>query len=187
MSVTADCWQRNHYGLITASARIFHEEPQTLTRLKAQPDLSASFVEEALRYYSPFSATVRRMTKRAEIAGQTIAAGELVVPLIASANRDERVFENPDTFQIDRNPNQHLGLGFWYSCLFGAHLARFEGKIVVEQMAERYSAVTLTAPKQATIGELGGPKELAVDPDRSVGWFAHFSSRHSLVGCRYDN
>jgi cytochrome P450 len=44
----------------------------------------------------------------------------------------------------------------------GAHLARLEGKIVVEQMAERYSAVTLTAPKQATIGELGGPKELAV-------------------------
>ena len=149
-------------GLITASARIFHEEPQTLTRLKAQPDLSASFVEEALRYYSPFSATVRRTTKRAEIAGQTIAAGELVVPLIASANRDEQVFENPDTFQIDRNPNQHLGLGFGIHVCLGAHLARLEGKIVVEQMAERYSAVTLTAPKQATIGELGGPKELAV-------------------------
>ncbi len=72
------------------------------------------------------------------------------------------MFENPDTFQIDRNPNQHLGLGFGIHVCLGAHLARLEGKIVVEQMAERYSAVTLTAPTQATIGELGGPKELAV-------------------------
>jgi cytochrome P450 len=149
-------------GLITASARIFHELPQTLERLKASPELAPSFVEEALRYYSPFSATVRRTTKRVEIAGQTIAAGELVVPLIASANRDERVFENPDAFQIDRSPNQHLGLGFGIHVCLGAHLARLEGKVVVEQMAERYGSVRLTEPKTASVGELGGPKELMV-------------------------
>lgn len=149
-------------GLITASARIFHEYPQTLARLKSQPELSASFVEEALRYYSPFSATVRRTTKSVEIAGQTIAAGELVVPLIASANRDERVFDAADTFQIDRSPNQHLGLGFGIHVCLGAHLARLEGKIVAEQMAQRFRSVTLTQPKAATVGELGGPKELMV-------------------------
>ena len=96
-------------GLITASARIFHEEPQTLTRLKAQPDLSASF-GRALRYYSPFQPPCDARPN-AEIAGQTIAAGELVVPLIASANRDEQVFKNPDTFKLIAT-NQHLGLGF---------------------------------------------------------------------------
>ena len=149
-------------GLITASARIFHEEPQTLNQLKQRPDLAKSFVEEALRYYSPFSATVRRTTKEVEIAGQHVAAGELVVPLIASANRDERVFEAPDTFRIDRNANQHLGLGFGIHVCLGAHLARLEGKIVVEQMAERYSSVNLANPKTATVGDLGGPKELAV-------------------------
>lgn len=149
-------------GLITASARIFHEEPQTLNQLKQRPDLAKSFVEEALRYYSPFSATVRRTTKEVEIAGQHVAAGELVVPLIASANRDERVFEAPDTFRIDRNPNQHLGLGFGIHVCLGAHLARLEGKIVVEQMAERCSSVNLANPKTATVGDLGGPKELAV-------------------------
>ena len=149
-------------GLITASARIFHEQPETLARLKAQPELASSFVEEALRFYSPFSATVRRTTKSVEIAGQTIAAGELVVPLIASANRDERVFDAADTFQIDRSPNQHLGLGFGIHVCLGAHLARLEGKIVAEQMAERYSSVTLTEPKTATVGELGGPKQLNV-------------------------
>ena len=149
-------------GLITASARIFHEEPQTLGQLKEQPELACSFVEEALRFYSPFSATVRRTSKDVEIAGQRIGAGELVVPLIASANRDERVFEAADTFRIDRNPNQHLGLGFGIHVCLGAHLARLEGKIVVEQMAQRYNSVSLANPQTATVGDLGGPKVLPI-------------------------
>ena len=149
-------------GLITASARIFHEEPQTLGQLKERPELAGSFVEEALRFYSPFSATVRRTSKDVEIAGQRIGAGELVVPLIASANRDERVFEAADTFRIDRNPNQHLGLGFGIHVCLGAHLARLEGKIVVEQMAQRYNSVSLANPQTATVGDLGGPKVLPI-------------------------
>lgn len=149
-------------GLITASARIFHEEPQTLAELKQQPELAGSFVEEALRYYSPFSATVRRTSKEVEIAGQRIGAGELVVPLIASANRDERVFDAADTFRIDRSPNHHLGLGFGIHVCLGAHLARLEGKIVVEQMAQRYNSVSLANPQTATVGDLGGPKELPI-------------------------
>ena len=149
-------------GLITASARIFHEEPQTLGQLKEQPELAGSFVEEALRFYSPFSATVRRTSKDVEIAGQRIGAGELVVPLIASANRDERVFEAADTFRIDRNPNQHLGLGFGIHVCLGAHLARLEGKIVVEQIAQRYNSVSLANPQTATVGDLGGPKVLPI-------------------------
>jgi len=149
-------------GLITASARIFHEEPQTLHQLRQQPDLCDKFVEEALRFYSPFSATVRRTTRDVEVAGKMIPAGELVIPLIASANRDERVFDAPDTFQIDRSPNPHLGLGFGIHFCLGAHLARLEGKIVVEQMAARYQKVSLAHPASATVGELGGPKELPV-------------------------
>ena len=149
-------------GLITASARIFHEQPTTLEQLRQQPQMSATFVEEALRYYSPFSATARRTTKAVELAGQVIPEGELVVPLIASANRDERVFEAPDTFKIDRDPNPHLALGFGIHFCLGAHLARLEGRIVVEQMAKRYSQVALVNAANATVGELGGPKTLAV-------------------------
>ena len=149
-------------GLITASARIFHEEPDTLIQLKQNPQLAKNFVEEALRFYSPFSATVRRTTKDVEIAGQAIAAGELVIPLLASANRDERVFEAPDTFRLDRSPNPHLGLGFGIHVCLGAHLARLEGKIVVEQVAERYRGIELVNAQATTVGELGGPKSLAV-------------------------
>ena len=149
-------------GLITASARILNEEPDTLIQLKQNPRLAKNFVEEALRFYSPFSATVRRTTKDAEIAGQAIAAGELVIPLLASANRDERVFEAPDTFMLDRSPNPHLGLGFGIHVCLGAHLARLEGKIVVEQMAKRYRSVELVNAQATTVGELGGPKSLVV-------------------------
>jgi len=149
-------------GLITASARIFHEKPYVLAELKQKPELAAPFVEEALRFYSPFSATVRRTTKDVEIAGQKIPAGELVVPLIASANRDEQVFTDPDTFKLDRDSNPHLAMGFGIHFCLGAHLARLEGKIVAEEMARRFSSVTLTNPKTATVGDLGGPKELTV-------------------------
>ena len=149
-------------GLITASARIFHENPNTLVELKQKPELAATFVEEALRFYSPFSATVRRTTKDVEIAGQKIAAGQLVVPLIASANRDEQVFTDPDKFKLDRDTNPHLAMGYGIHFCLGAHLARLEGKIVAEELARRYSNVTLTRPKTATVGDLGGPKELAV-------------------------
>lgn len=149
-------------GLITASARIFHENPNTLAELKRKPELAASFVEEALRFYSPFSATVRRTTKDVEISGQKIPAGELVVPLIASANRDEQVFIDPDSFKLDRDTNPHLALGYGIHFCLGAHLARLEGKIVAEEMARRFCSVTLTNPKTATVGDLGGPKELAV-------------------------
>ena len=149
-------------GLITASARIFYEEPDTLIQVKDKPQLAKSFVEEALRFYSPFSATVRRTTKDVEVAGQAIAAGELVIPLLASANRDERVFEAPDTFILDRSPNPHLGLGFGIHVCLGAHLARLEGKIVVEQMAERYRGIELVNAQGTSVGELGGPKSLAV-------------------------
>ena len=106
---------------------MFHEEPQTLNQIKQDPQLAGNFVEEALRFYSQFSATVRRTTKDVEIAGQAIAAGELVVPLPAGANRDERVFDAPDTFKLDRNPNPLLGLGFGIHVCLGAHLARLEG------------------------------------------------------------
>ncbi len=147
-------------GLITASARIFHENPITLVELKEKPELAGTFVEEALRFYSPFSATVRRTTKDVEIAGQKIPAGELVVPLIASANRDELVFADPDIFKLDRDANPHLAMGFGIHFCLGAHLARLEGKIVVEEMARRYNSVTLTNPKTATVGDLGGPKVL---------------------------
>ena len=149
-------------GLITASARIFHEFPETLPAIRHNPELIPTFIEEALRYYSPFSATVRRTTRAVTLGGVEIPKGELLIPLIASANRDERVFDQAETFQIDRNPNPHLALGFGIHFCLGAHLARLEGKIAVQCLADQFEFIGLADPSQTEVGGLGGPKAMNV-------------------------
>jgi cytochrome P450 len=149
-------------GLITASAKIFHELPQTFDALQANPNLGATFVEETLRYYSPFSATARRTTRDVTLSDVHIPKGELVIPLIASANRDDRVFDQPDVFCIDRDPSPHLALGFGIHFCLGAHLARLEGKIAVQVLTEQFKRIRLTEPEAAVMGGLGGPKSLPV-------------------------
>ena len=149
-------------GLITASARIFHEFPETLLAIRNNPKLIPTFIEEALRYYSPFSATVRRTTRAVTLGGVAIPKGALLLPLIASANRDERVFDQAATFQIDRNPNPHLALGFGIHFCLGAHLARLEGKIAVQSLANHFKEIRLADPSQTEVGGLGGPKAMDV-------------------------
>jgi cytochrome P450 len=149
-------------GLITASVRVFDEIPETFAQLKKNPTLIPTFVEEALRYYSPFSVTVRRTLSDTVIADTTIKKGELVLPLIASANRDETIFENPDKFIIDRNPNPHLAFGFGIHFCLGAHLARLEGEIAVASMIKHLDGISLAAESRSSASELGGPSELWV-------------------------
>jgi len=149
-------------GLITASARVFHELPETFEQLKVSADLIPTFVEETLRYYSPFSATIRRTTRDTSIAGTRIPKGALVLPLIASANRDEAVFENADQFVIDRQPNPHIALGFGIHNCLGAHLARLEGQIAVASMTRHLKSICYADGESTVAGELGGPSSLRV-------------------------
>lgn len=151
-------------GLITASVRIFDEFPETVQQLRDKPELVPTFVEEALRYYSPFAATIRKTTCDVNIGGVDVASGSLMIPLIASANRDERVFKNPESFVINRDPNPHLALGFGIHFCLGAHLARLEGQIAVEQLVRNFSTISLSAAMDDGEGSgLGGPKEMMVD------------------------
>ena len=149
-------------GLISASAKIFHEYPETLEQIAQQPELSATFVEEALRFYSPFAATVRRAVADTQIGGKPVTKGQLILPLIASANRDERVFDEPERFIIDRKSNPHLALGYGIHFCLGAHLARLEGRIAAELLAKNFAKITLAEPETAIMGGLGGPKTLPV-------------------------
>lgn len=150
-------------GLITAAVRIFDEFPETTGQLREKPDLIPTFIEEALRYYSPFAATIRKTTKDVTIGGIDIAEGAFVMPLISSANRDERVFDRPDTFVIERQPNPHLAFGFGIHFCLGAHLARLEGQIAIEQLVRNFSSISLATSVSAEEGSgLGGPKQLMV-------------------------
>jgi cytochrome P450 len=149
-------------GLITASVRVFDEMPDTFEQVKQHPELIPTFVEEALRYYSPFSATVRRTTCDTELAGQLIPAGALVIPLIASANRDESVFDRADEFVIDRAPNPHVAFGFGIHNCLGAHLARLEGQIAIASMVKHISSIRLAEGEMPAAGQLGGPSHMRV-------------------------
>jgi cytochrome P450 len=150
-------------GLITGSVRILDEFPQTLQQLKSNPALIPTFVEEALRFYSPFSATARRTTCDTELGGVLIPAGDLVIPLMASANRDEKVFQNPDEFVIDRNPNPHLAFGFGIHFCLGAHLARLEGEIFLQSVIKHLETISLVEEDHSQMSDLGGPSKLMIN------------------------
>lgn len=150
-------------GLITGCVRVFDEMPETFAALKANRDLIARFVEETLRFYSPFSATVRRTTRATELAGVALPQGVIVVPLMASANRDESAFDRADEFVIDRDPNPHLAFGYGIHNCLGAHLARLEGRIAVTGLVESLRRIEISeTADRAQFNRLGGPATLPV-------------------------
>ena len=150
-------------GLITGCVRVFDEMPETFEALKADRDLIPGFIEETLRFYSPFSATVRRTTRETELAGVAIPEGVIVVPLLASANRDESVFDQPDEFVIDRDPNPHVAFGYGIHNCLGAHLARLEGRIAVASLVDALDRIEISETADRTqFDRLGGPATLPV-------------------------
>ena len=156
-------------GLITGCVRVFDEMPETFTALKQDRTLIPSFIEETLRFYSPFSATVRRTTCETELAGTLLPKGVLVVPLIASANRDESVFDRAAEFIIDRDPNPHLAFGYGIHNCLGAHLARLEGRIAVASLVNALDEITITEEDRTQFNRLGGPEKLQVKLKTAAG------------------
>ena len=126
------------------------EHPQQLELLRDDPTLIEPAVEELLRYGSPVEmATERYAREDVAIAGTTIPAGSLVGAVIASANRDENHFTDPDTLNIMREPNKHLAFGLGAHYCTGAPLARLEGQIAVNTLLQTVQQFNLnTAPHE---------------------------------------
>lgn len=104
--------------------------PDQLARLRSQPDLLPSAIEEMLRFESPVQrATFRITTDTLEIGGVTLEKGQQVSAVIGAANRDPEQFPDPDTFDIARQPNRHLAFGLGIHFCLGAPLARTEARI----------------------------------------------------------
>ena len=123
--------------LITYCGQLLADHPDQRRMLVEDPDLIGGAVEEALRYESPAIEAARYVATDVEFHGQTVPAGSAIAVLLASANRDERHYENPDDFDITRNAtNMSLSFGTHY-CL-GANLARIEARIVMEEVLKRY-------------------------------------------------
>ncbi len=155
-------------SLIVGCARVFHELPESFDRLKRSPELIPSFVEETLRYHSPFKVTIRRALRDVELRGQHIAKGDLVLPLIASANRDERVFARAGEFVIDRNPNPHLAFGLGIHSCLGAALARLEGRIAVASLLEHLDGISFSNFNAAELDAFAAPASVPVELRRAA-------------------
>lgn len=130
---------------ITHTMRNLIQHPDQLALLQENPDMIPWAVEEFLRYASPVYHFRRTATKDTEIRGQKIKAGDKVVPWFASGNRDTDIFQNPDVFDVTRNPNEHMtfGRGGPHMCL-GNALARIELRVMFEDLISRIDRVELT-------------------------------------------
>ena len=119
--------------------------PDQLALLQERPDLIPWAVEEFLRYASPVYHFRRTATKDVELNGVNIKEGQKVVPWFASGNRDETMFENPNKFDVTRNPNEHMtfGRGGPHMCL-GNALARIELRVMFEDLISRVDKVERT-------------------------------------------
>ena len=125
-------------NLITNTVLALLENPNQLQLLKDNPKLIDSAIEEGLRYYSPVEVTTARWAAEPfQIHHQTIQKGDMVIIALASANRDETVFENPEIFDITRENNRHIAFGHGSHVCLGAPLARLEAKIAITTLFNR--------------------------------------------------
>ncbi len=131
-------------NLIANGALALLQYREERERLRAEPGLYRSAVEELLRFYSPVEvATERYAREPIEVAGVEIPKDALICPVLASANRDEKHFERPDELDVGRDPNRHLAFGDGIHFCLGAPLARLEGRIALEKLLARWPDLRL--------------------------------------------
>lgn len=157
--------QETTANLINNAVLCFLEYPDQLTRLRQQPELLPLAIEEVLRFRAPLQFVLRATRRPVEMHGQKIPAGELVLPVIGSANRDSAQFRNPDQFDVQRAPNPHLSFGSGIHACLGAPLSRLEARIALTHLLEGLQEPTLDSdqpwePRQAL--HVHGPARLPI-------------------------
>ena len=129
---------------ISAGLLALLEHPAQLALLREHPEIMPTAVEEVLRWASPVTHFARVATRDAELGGKQIHEGDRVALWFPSANRDEAVFENPYTFDLRRTPNEHLAFSKGEHFCAGAHLARLELRLTLQELLPRVKQIELT-------------------------------------------
>ncbi|MGR3503469.1 cytochrome P450 [Pseudaestuariivita sp.] len=124
------------------------QRPDQVARLREDPALIDTLVEEVLRFQAPIQINNRQATQDQVLSGVTIPAGSTVHMMINAANRDPAQFADPDTFDIGRKPNRHLSFGLGVHICAGNALARMEAVIAFQRLFARFPGLTLAAPAE---------------------------------------
>ncbi len=126
-------------NLIGNGVNALLRNPEQLEKYRQNPDgLTKPMVEEVLRYDGPSKMEVRTISEDLSMRGQTLRRGDMAYLVQHAANRDPGQFHNPDLFDIEREPNHHIGFGFGIHFCLGAALARLEGSIALERLLTCY-------------------------------------------------
>lgn len=129
--------------------------PQAWRRLRDDPTVLPSAVEELLRFESPSQHTARLARTATELGGRLIRPRQAVIAVMGAANRDPERFPDPDRLDLQRSDNRHLAFGWAAHFCFGAALARMEGQIAFASLARRFPALELAAGPLAWRSNLG--------------------------------
>jgi cytochrome P450 len=118
--------------------------PDEQRKVRADRSLIPNLVEETLRFHSPSQCLFREVTGDEDLFGEHIPKGSIVVPLLASANRDETKFADPDRFDVTHGAKNHLAFGLDIHFCLGASLARLEANVMLETMFSRFGPLGRT-------------------------------------------
>ena len=151
------------WSAIGASLWHLATHPDDQQRLRDDPSLITSAVEELLRYYSPVT-MAREVVADTEVAGCPMRAGDKVLMAFPAANRDPQLFDDPDTFHIDRLQNRHVAFGKGIHRCLGSNLARMELRVALEEWLQRIPTFELVenADVSWTGGQVRGPRSVPV-------------------------
>ena len=157
---------------IAGGLRAFSQFPAERDKLLADPATIDLAVEEILRWTSPVLNFTRTVTSTVTLDGTELHEGDRILLLYAAANRDPRVFDDPETFRIDRDPNPHVAFGFGPHFCMGANLARMEIKVVFEELFRRLPDIEVVHPDEL----------LDRSPSAFVAALQHMPARFTPVG-----
>ena len=134
------------------------KQPELIELLKQDPQLIPDSIDEMARFDGSVPRSWRITKRRMEVGGVSIPQGELVLPMLSSANRDKSVFEQPDRFDIHRDTRKHLAFGRGVHVCLGAPLARIEGQEIIKEILHRFPKIRLKDSKV----ELSWRKDVAL-------------------------
>jgi cytochrome P450 len=122
------------------------QHPEQMARLRSNPELAGSGVDELLRFDSPIPFVARIATQDVAVGGRHVRRGQSVIPLLAAANRDPAVFEQPDELDLGRSPNPHLTFGAGPHVCFGALFVKMVAPIALTAIVARFPDLRLATP-----------------------------------------